>query len=319
MRNGLIDAETANELGHSGLPVSSLSGPEMAVHAGRAALAVTGTPHESVGLLLHSWIHYQGHDLWSPGHFIADRLRLSRALPLGIQQVCNGGAMAIDMAVARLLADPTTDCAMVTTGDRFVEPGFQRWRADYGIAYGDGATALLVHPLDTRPADLVLHSISTVAAVELERMHRGSDPFSPAPLSLSSHVDIRRTKKAFLAEGGMETFAKISRARLEHVVLGCLAEGDLTPDDPRLRCVVMPRLGRKTLDFAYRPALAATLRAELLDFGRDTGHLGAGDTTASLQDLIRGDFLDPGEYAVVISAGAGFTWSALLVSRGPGA
>ena len=70
----LVDHETAGELGYDHLPVADLAPPEMAVEAGRRALAAAGVDAGAVGLVLHAWIHYQGHDLWSPAHFIADRL-----------------------------------------------------------------------------------------------------------------------------------------------------------------------------------------------------------------------------------------------------
>ncbi|MFC5150335.1 3-oxoacyl-[acyl-carrier-protein] synthase III C-terminal domain-containing protein [Streptomyces amakusaensis] len=327
---GLIEEETAGELGYDRLPVADLSAPEMAVLAGRAALEAAG--EGPTGLVLHSWMHYQGHDLWSAPHYIADRLGLGDALPLGIQQVCNGGAAAVETAIARLLAEPALGRALVTTADRFAEPGFDRWRGDYGIAYGDGATALVVHPLDRDTgaesgtesgtgegaggsADLTLYAIATVAAPALERMHRGGDPFSAAARSISSRVDMRRTKKAFLAAEGMEAFTRASGDRLRRVVRTCLADAGLDAADPRLRYVVMPRLGRKTIDLAYRPALSELTPAEILATGRDTGHLGAGDAAAGLAELHHDKMLEPGERALVISAGAGFTWSCLLVGK----
>ncbi|MFF9843369.1 3-oxoacyl-[acyl-carrier-protein] synthase III C-terminal domain-containing protein [Streptomyces sp. NPDC013740] len=316
---GLTDAETAAELGHSGLPVADLAPPEMAVEAGREALAAAGVDPGSVGLLMHAWIHYQGHDLWSPAHYVADRVGAHDALPLGVQQVCNGGAAAVELAAARLFVEPGLGHALLTTADAFAEPGFDRWSGDYGIAYGDGATALVLHHLPDheggRPADLVLHAVSTVAAPSLERMHRGDDPFSPAARSLGPRVDIRRTKKAFLQAGGMEAFAEASARSLQNAVESCLAAAGLSATgDTSLRYVVAPRLGRKTLDLAYVPPLSKLTGAELLLPGEETGHLGAGDAAASLAELHARRMLGPGEYALVVSAGAGFTWSCLLVS-----
>ncbi|WP_306819900.1 ketoacyl-ACP synthase III family protein [Streptomyces sp. CA-210063] len=318
---GLVDAETAGELGYAQLPVADLAPPEMAVEAGRRALAAAGTHPRDIGLVLHAWIHYQGHDLWSPTHFIADRLGADDAVPVGVQQVCNGGAAAVELAVARLFVEPALGRALVTTADAFVEPGFDRWGGDYGIAYGDGATALVLHHLEGteggRPADLVLHSLSTVAAPRLERMHRGDDPFSPAARSLGPRVDIRRTKKAFLQASGMEAFTEASARALRSAVESCLdGAGMAATGDPPLRYVVAPRLGRKTVDLAYAPLLSKLTGAELLRPGADTGHLGAGDAAASLAELRARRLLGPGEYALVVSAGAGFTWSCLLVSGG---
>ncbi|MFF4872655.1 3-oxoacyl-[acyl-carrier-protein] synthase III C-terminal domain-containing protein [Streptomyces sp. NPDC090109] len=316
--SGLVDAETAGELGYSALPVAALAPPEMAVEAGREALSAAGVDPAAVGLLLHAWIHYQGHDLWSPAHFVADRLGADGAVPLGVQQVCNGGAAAVELAASRLFVEPGLEHALVTTADAFPDPGFDRWSGDYGIGYGDGATALVLHHLPEngggRPADLVLHAVTTVAAPRLERMHRGDDPFGPAARSLGPKVDIRRTKKAFLRDGGMEAFTEASGASLRTVVRRCLAEAGLSAADKPLRYVVAPRLGRKTVDLAYAPPLSELTGAELLRPGADTGHLGAGDAAASLAELHARRMLGPGEYALVVSAGAGFTWSCLLVS-----
>jgi 3-oxoacyl-[acyl-carrier-protein] synthase-3 len=316
---GLVDAETADELGYAALPVAGLAPPQMAVEAGRQALSAAGADPGTVGLLLHAWIHYQGHDLWSPAHFVADRLGADRAVPLGVQQVCNGGAAAVELAAARLFVEPGLGHALITTADAFPEPGFDRWSGDYGIGYGDGATALVLHHLPGseggRPADLVLHALATVAAPRLERMHRGDDPFGPAARSLGPTVDIRRTKKAFLRAEGMEAFTEASAASLRSATETCLAAaGMAATGDVPLRYVVAPRLGRKTIDLAYAPLLTKLTGAELLRPGGDTGHLGAGDAAASLAELHAGRMLGPGEYALVVSAGAGFTWSCLLVS-----
>lgn len=311
---GLIDAETAEELGYAALPVADRAAPEMAVLAARAALEKTGTAPAELGMVLHAWMYYQGHDLWSPSHYIADQLGAQQAEPLGIQQVCNGGAAAVAVGAARLLADPALRYILVTTADRFAAAGFDRWRGDYGIAYGDGATALLLHSPEERPADLLLHAVATVAAPQLERMHRGCDPFGPTPRSVSDLVDIRRTKKAYLEQEGMEAFARASGESLGTAVERCLAAAGLAADDPRLRYVVPPRLGMKTIDMAYAPALRKALTAaEILAVGGDTGHLGAGDAAASLAELHAGRRLASGEFALVVSAGAGFTWSCLLV------
>lgn len=314
VEQGLVEAETAGELGFTELPVAGEAAPEMAVRAARAALESTNTASAELGMVLHAWMYYQGHDLWSPPHYIADQLGARRAEPLGIQQVCNGGAAAVEVGAARLLADPALGCVLVTTADRFAAPGFDRWRGDYGIAYGDGATALLLHSPEERPAELLLHAVATVAAPQLERMHRGRDPFGLMPRAVSDQVDMRRTKKAFLEREGMEAFTRASGESLNLVVERCLAAAGLASDSPHLRYVVPPRLGRKTLELAYAPALRKALAAEVLTMGGNTGHLGAGDAAASLAELRAERRLASGEFALVVSAGAGFTWSCLLVS-----
>lgn len=314
-----IERKAAEAMGYESLPVAAdVSAPEMAVAAARDVMEAVDVAPQQVGLLLHAWMYYQGHDLWSPPHYVASELGMDNAVPAGVQQVCNGGAMAVELAAARLDGDPTLEYALVTTADRFIEPGFNRWKSDYGIAYGDGGTALLVHRVpeeqaDGRPDELVLLSTATVAAAELERLHRGRDGFAPAPHTHSTAVDMRRTKKAYLIDNGTEDLTKTTQARVRQVVLDCLAEAGVAPDDPRLRAVVLPRLGRKMLADLYAPVIGEITAAEQFDLAARTGHLGPGDVAVSLVALREQRLIGPGEIALVLNAGAGFTWSCLAV------
>lgn len=313
---GRLTEQDARGSGYEALPVSAdLAPPELAVRAATAALLRANVPAAELDVVAHAWIHHQGHDFWSPAHYVAARLGADAAQPLGINQMCNGGAAALETVASRLLADPGRQRALVTTADCFLEPGFDRWRGDYGVLYGDGATAAVVE-VSTAPVTgrgLELLAVSTVAAPELEWMHRGDDPFSPAARMTSMTVDVRRTKKAYLTATGKEAFAKTVAARVGDVLAGGLADAGVTAREPRL--VLVPRLGATALDEVYRPAVAAVLPAPVVDLGHRTGHLGAGDVIANLADLVGQELLRPGEVGVVLSAGAGFTWSCVVVRR----
>ena len=321
---GALAADEAAATGYRQLPVSGTeAAPEMAVRAAGDCLRRAGCDPLDVDLLAHAWTYHQGHDFWSPAHFVADGVGAAHALPLGIQQMCNGGACALEVVAAWLQADPRLDAALVTTADRFCDPGFDRWRGDYGLWYGDGATAALLRSASTDGADgqdgpddaLELLAIVSGAASEMETMHRGRDPFSRAPRTHSGTVDIRRTKKAFLEAGGMEPFAKAVQERVPALIRASLAEAGIDPGDPRLRRVVLPRIGRTALESAYLPAVAQATPAPTLDLGELTGHLGAGDLIAGFAALVDQDLLAPGETALVLSAGGGFTWSSAVVRR----
>jgi 3-oxoacyl-[acyl-carrier-protein] synthase-3 len=281
----------------------------MAVRAARSALATANWPATALDLVLHAWTHHQGQDFWSPAHYVADGVGATAALPIGVQQMCNGGAMALELAVGRMLADADTRRVLVTTADRFTEPDFDRWRSDSGIAYGDAATALLLGGDD---GSFLLHAIATVAAPELEAMHRGDEPFAPAA-ARRGPLDIRGRKRAFMATHGREHFGRVAAARLRHAVDRALADAGISVTD--VRAVLLPRLGRSVLDAAYRPALADFDDDVVLGPGARTGHLGAGDLAANLADLCADAPLAPGDAALLLSAGGGFTWTCAVVSR----
>ncbi|MBX7550443.1 3-oxoacyl-ACP synthase [Streptomyces sp. tea 10] len=322
-----LRARDARSLEHEALPVArNIAAPEMAVLAAREALEAAGTGAGRLDALCHAWMYYQGHDLWSPAHYIAHEIRAHRAVPFGIQQVCNGGAAAVELMAAYLATPDVSGLGrskwgMVTTADRFIEPGFARWTSDYGVAYGDGSTAVLLRS-PAGPGDrLRLLAAATVAAPELESMHRGADPFAPAPRTHREKVDMRATKRAYLHERGDQRFSEVNERSIHAVTDTVLRDAGVGPHDPRLRYAVLPRFGMKLLNENWIPVLSECVSAKIENFGQDTGHLGAGDALANLADLMKADLLAPGEMALVFSAGAGFTWSCLLVEAvgGPAA
>ncbi|MCT2590995.1 ketoacyl-ACP synthase III family protein [Streptomyces sp. N2-109] len=313
--DGRLDQETADRLGYRSLTASSeRAAPEMAVLAAQKALAEAGWAGEDLGLVVHSWIYHQGHDFWSPPHFIAHGIGASAATPLGVRQTSNGGIAGIEVAAGRLALDPSVSRCVVTTADRFAPPGFDRWYGDIDVAYGDGATALL---LDRGGGPYSLLSVASVSAPEYEILYRGEDAFSAAPRTPHATVSARRTKTAFRAGGGWPRFVGVLRRAVQRVVRDAVADAGLTPDDPRLRFVVLPRLSTGALTQYYGPSVRELPlpHTEILDLGRDTGHLGAGDPVANLADLHADARLAPGEVALLLSAGNGFTWSCLAVRR----
>jgi len=314
VRSGRIDADAAEKDGYKALTVSDdRSAPEMAVLAARDALADSGVPADRVDLVVHAWLYHQGHDFWSPAHYVAAGAGAAHATALGVQQMCNGGAAAVEVAVARMLADPDVRNAVVTTADRFCPPGFDRWR-DYAVAYGDGATALV---LDRSDGPYEVLAVSTASAPDLEVMHRGSDPFSRAPREHGDPVDVRRTKKVFMSGGGGPRFAAAAGAAVRSAIGGALTDAGIASDDPAVRYLALPRLGRGLLEQAYRPAVGGLTRAQILDFGRETGHLGAGDAIANLADVHVAHRPRAGEIVLLVSAGAGFSWSCVAVRATP--
>lgn len=319
---GLLTTEEAAGLGIDQVPVGPHAGPELAVWAGRRALAAADWPPGELDLLVHAWTYYQGHDFWSPAHFVADQLGAGHAEVLGVSQMCNGGMSALAIAAARLVADPAISRAAVTTGDRFAAPGFDRWRADYGTVYGDGGTAVLLGRHDAEAVvaqyPLQLLAIGTGTAAELELTHRDPDGFAPAARSRREQVNVRGTMKLFLTDAGLEHFVEAAQRGITEAVQRSLTDAGLAPDDDRIRALILPRLGRRVLDQTYLPAVEQVLKVDRLDLGRRTGHLGAGDGPASLADLIEESVLADGEIAVVLSGGAGYSWSSLVVQAGTG-
>lgn len=215
-----------------------------------------------------------------PAHYIACRVGASEALPVGVQQMSNSGAAALGTAAEKLIADPGAEAALITTADRFALPGFDRWSADYGVAYGDAGTAALLRRRgpEELPGTLLLRSLAFVTDASFEEMYRGRDSFSAAPLAHGGRVDVKRPKKAYLEmRGGIEEFRRAAVRCVDRVLRTALSDAGLEADDPRIVLVALPRLGDSVLDLMYRPVLDGAVRAEVLSVRESSGHLGAGD------------------------------------------
>lgn len=308
-----MSAADIERLGVSELPVSRLAAPDLAVRAARGALERANWDPGDVGCLMHAWLYFQGHDFWSPAHYIAAQLGAVHALPFGIQQMSNGGAMGLQLGAIHLMADPTLRSVIVTTADRFCLPGFDRWGGDYDVAYGDGGAAVLLGRQDGQSDDLHLLALATLAVPELEGMFRGGDDFAVVPLGHACPIDIRRPKKAFLESDGMTKLRQLGPAKVREVIARSLCDAGLDSHDPKIRYIALPRLGGRTIKEMYIPAIAEVLKAEPLHLGDRTGHLGAGDFLANIADIIGLGLLGPGEIALVIGGGGGFTLSCAVL------
>lgn len=314
---GRLTEKEATDSGIAALPVSpDLSPPEMAVLAAEEAVVNGQVDRAKIGLVIHSWIHHQGHDIWSPAHYISHAVGVDSAAALGIQAMCNGSGAAWEVAAAYLLADPTVDAVLTTTADRFDDQSFDRWSGDFGVHYGDGATASVLTRRDDTRDVLTLLAISTETVSAVEGLHRGADPFTVAPRVISTRIDVRRTKKAFLEQYGADKFLAAARAALRVLVENTLHEAGVEASDPRLRYMALPRVGRKVRVATYHQALQGYAAIEILDLGAKTGHLGAGDLVANCAELAV--LLEPGQIAIVVNAGGGAGLTCAVVQRPEG-
>ncbi|UFS98483.1 ketoacyl-ACP synthase III family protein [Nocardia huaxiensis] len=317
---GLLTAEYAKRIGIEAVTVAedTMGAPDMAVLAGRRAIEDANIDPALIGLVTHSWLFYQGHDLWSPAHYVADGVGASSATAFGIHQMSNGGPTAVQLGAINLMADPDAHYTLATSGDRFCLPAINRWGVDSDCALGDGGGALVLGRSDGETDRLRLLSVGTATAPEFEGLCRGDDVWSPHPLWHRMPIDGTRLKTAFCASIDVEQFVLAVRKKLAESVQQALDHAGIENRDPRIRIAVVPRIGRGLLERAFQPALRDTVRAEIVHLGGRTGHLGAGDLFANITDIIELNLLEPGEIAIIASSGGSCSWSCVVVQQPAG-
>ncbi|GAB3013429.1 ketoacyl-ACP synthase III [Streptomyces pseudoechinosporeus] len=284
------------------------SAPQMAVRAARSALERAGTTPGDIDLVLHASFFHQGHDLWAPASYVQREAVGNNCPAMEVGQVSNGGMAALELASAYLAVDPGRSAALITTGDKFCPPGFDRWHSDPGTVYADGGTALV---LSRRGGFARIRSLVTVSVPELEGMHRGDDPFAQEPFSHRPRVDLEACKRAFLAKTGVSYAVSRVAAAQETAVKQALAEAELDLGD--ITRIVLPHLGRRRLQAAYFGPFGIDPERTTWPWSRQVGHLGAGDPIAGLDHLAATGALDRGDTCLLVSVGAGFSWSCAVL------
>lgn len=284
------------------------SGPELAAAAARTALDRAGTGPSDVDLVLHAAIYYQGQELWAPASYVQRAAVGNQCPAMQVGQISNGGMAALELATAYLQADPARTAALLTSGDRFCAPGFDRWRSDPGTVYADGGTALV---LSRRSGFARLRSLASASRPELEGLHRGTAAFGPVPFSHRDRVDLDACKDEFLDKVGKSFM-------LSHVVSGqreaikqALADAGLELAD--VDWFVLPHLGYRRLAASYFTKYDIDPQRSTWPWSRTVGHLGAGDQFAGFDHLVTTGAAGPGSRCLLVGVGAGFSWSCAVV------
>jgi len=306
---GLCEPALADRLDMASVTIADKEpAPEMAARAARIALARAGCDPSEVDLLLHASFYYQGQDLWAPASYV-HRVAVGNACPaIQISQVSNGGMVSLELAAAYLLARSGKGLALLTSGDKFCPPGFDRWHSDTGTLYADGGAAVV---LSRAGGFARLLSVATVGRSELEGMHRGDEPFGAAPFSYRKVVEMDAYKDAFLAEAGRSFVVSQATNGQRDAIDQALADADVKLDD--IDWFVLPHLGRRRLSAGYFGKLGIEPEQSTWPWSRTIGHLGAGDQFAGLEHLVRTGAAGPGSRCLLVGVGAGFSWSGAVV------
>ncbi|WP_280238311.1 ketoacyl-ACP synthase III family protein [Nocardia abscessus] len=312
--DGRLDPENSALIGVSAVPVAEhISAPDMAVNAARMALDRAECKSDEIDYLVHTWLYHQGHDLWSPPHYIANQLGATNCLPTSVHQGCDGGALAIQQAALRLTAVSDAETALVTAADRFIAPGIDRWNCQPALALGDAGTALVLTTSSERPAPFRLEALGTRTTVAFEVMNRGSIPFSTHPLGSGMPADFRTVTDEAIDALGADFVFETARSQVRDLLVRTIEEAGISLGSNELQLVAMPRVGTNTLEAIYTPVFEGLGIASTIRNDQYTGHLGCGDWGADLNYLYEQEILKPGRCAALIGAGGGFTWMCAIV------
>lgn len=282
--------------------------PDMAARAARLALRRSGHGPDDVALLLYAGLMHAGVDLWNAASYIQRRSVGAQSLVAETRSGSNGGLIGLELACAYLRADPVLPAAVVTSADAWPDTVFDRWRADSGLVFGDGGSAIVV---SRQRGFARLVSMVTTTDPELEGLHRGDEDFSAFRQSPSSPIDLYRRAQEFLRIMSKDEVWKRGTDGLRAAADRALHETGIGMAD--VTHIVMPFFGCALLTRQCLEPLQLDISRTTWEFGRRVGHLGAGDQFAGLDHLVSSGRLASGDHVLLVGVGSGFTWTCAVL------
>ncbi|MFF3408862.1 ketoacyl-ACP synthase III family protein [Streptomyces sp. NPDC002742] len=303
---GRYDAQEQEKNGYLSVSVATdESAADMAVSAARVALGRAGSRAEEIALLLHANFYHQGVDHWTPASYIQQQTTGGRAPAIELKQASNGGLAGLVLALS-FLAAHESGAALVTTADKFCAPTYDRYNSDKWIVLGDGASAAVVSRGSgfAKVLSTAMDSDST-----LEEMYRG--PFTDASHGADLPLDLRTRKNEYMERVGLAEVALRSSTGLLNVVKSALDDAELELD--QISRFVFPNVGQALMQWDYLDAFGIDEARTTWDWGRQVGHIGAGDQFGGLNHLVETGRLGVGDRVMLAGSGIGFSWNCAVL------
>jgi 3-oxoacyl-[acyl-carrier-protein] synthase-3 len=284
------------------------TGPVMAAAAARTAMTRAGVAGEDVGLTIHACVGHQGQEFWTPVNYVHQEAIGGNGLTVEIRQGSNGGLAGLELAASHLAARGAA-AAVVTTGDAFRLPYFDRWASDSQQVYGDGAGALV---LSSQGGFARLVSTVSLTDSALEPIYRGS-AWTAAPFENGKPVDLASRKSDYLRanEDGYEEVIGRMASHAATVLDAVLDEADTKIGD--INHFVHANIAQTIVGFAFHSLLGVKPETTPYDWGLDFGHMGAGDQIIGIDHLAEIGALKPGQLVATMGVGTGFMWTAAVL------
>ncbi|MFE3194122.1 ketoacyl-ACP synthase III family protein [Nocardia sp. NPDC059240] len=284
--------------------------PDLAIAAARKALADSSHAADDIGALLHTYTHHQGPDGWSAAHYILHNT-IDRPVPaMEIKQGCLGMLAGLEAAANRLVANPSHDAVLITTGDNFSTPLVDRWRASKLFVLADAGSAVVV---SRRTGFAKVLAVGSVSESAMEVLHRaGEDLFPPGVTrGIGLNFDDRAVKVREQWAAGQAPPIRNFGLRIAEIAQRTLDEAGVGMDKIAKVCHI--GFARDSLEAMFLIPLDVEERQEVWDYTSTIGHTGAADLFLGLEHIRSTGQVGPGDHVLMIAAATGMEAGAAVV------
>jgi 3-oxoacyl-[acyl-carrier-protein] synthase-3 len=277
--------------------------PEMAVRAGRSALAHSGLPADQFSLLLHGVATHNGLAGWNAASYVQQHVLDGNGFAFEIHQLSNSAVGSLELACSYLAAGPDRTAAMITAADRFGPAAWDRFRSAPPIfVFADAASAVVLAK-GTGFARVL--SVASVADAELEGMQRGALPFMENPQDGYPISFFDRILEFSETHGlGVDDVVKRMSELMHEAGARAYAEAGISPAD--VKFAITPALGREALYEQCVIPLGIDIDRSTWHYARQIGHAGCTDQFAALDNLVATERLNPGDRILIAGLGGGY-------------
>ncbi len=276
---------------------------DMAVEVGSALLTEHGADPAAIDAVCYFGSTYKDFPVWHVAPLVAHRLGATRAFALELDYVSCGGPVALRVCRDMMVAEPDLQRILLVGAAReSALLDYANQRARFTINFGDGAVAALLTRDPTGPQVLGSAAITDGSLALQVKVPVGGSARPWREGDCRPHLDVADpvAMKERLDAVSMDNFTAVARLALERSGLAA------APID--LLCALHMKR-------SMHEALCAALevpgdRAVYLE---DTGHMSGVDTLLALDRATRAGRLAPGDVALLLAAGTGYTWAATVV------
>ncbi|WP_053362600.1 3-oxoacyl-ACP synthase [Bacillus sp. FJAT-27251] len=277
---------------------------DLAIAAGRQALGHVDPL--SIDVVIYFGSPHKDYYVWSSAPKIQHELGAKNAYAFEIMNVSSCFPIALKVAKDIITADPSIQNILLAGGCKESQiVDYDNPRSRFMFNFADGGTAALV-TRNSSQCDILESAILTDGSFHDDvRVPAGGSAHFPSVASVEAnmhYIDVKDPKSM------KERLDPVSIKNFEQVVRNALHKSGYTPHDIKL---LLPLHTKRSMFNELLQSLELTAdKAIYLDHH---GHMSALDPCVGLHFAQEQGLLNPGDIAVTVSAGTGYTWAATVV------
>ena len=276
---------------------------DLSVTAAEKLLAETGLDPATIDVVMYFGSTWKDYPVWQAAPHIAHRVGAANALAIEYDNVSHGTSMALRLArdVLRAEEDLKTVLLVAACRESYLLD-YENKRSRFMFSFGDGAVAGLLVGDSDRNEVLGAHGL-TDGSYSLQVKLPGGGSVEPDGYRYLDVADPESMK------GGLDT---VSLPNFVTVARGAAERSGMALGDVAFLC---PLHTKRSMFLALLDALG--MREEQAMYLGDTGHMSGVDPLLGLDRAVRDGRVRDGDPVLLLSAGTGYTWAAVIVRWGP--